>query len=148
MSKLHVEESIVINAVPERVYTVLSDYHTGHPAILPKQFTGLEVEEGGQGAGTVLWVHMNVMGSKRSFHMKVSEPEPGRVLVESDLDSDLVTTFRIDPIDGAAKCRVTIASDFTPSPGFSGLIERYLSPPLTRRIYRQELQNLAQYVQG
>ena len=64
MSTIHVEVSDVIKARPEQVYAVLSDYRMGHPAILPKPyFTSLTVDEGGQGAGTRIQVHMKVLGA-------------------------------------------------------------------------------------
>lgn len=143
MSQYHASATAVIEAPAERVYSILADYQVGHPAILPKPaFTGLSVEQGGHGAGTVIVSRMKVMGSERTFRMTVTEPQPGRVLVESDATT--TTTFSVEPL-GAAQCRVTIVTDTQTSPGFAGWIERLVSPPFLRRLYRQELQNLADY---
>jgi hypothetical protein len=57
MGLMRVQSSAVIPARPEAIYAVLADYREAHPAILPKPyFTELKVEEGGQGAGTVIHV--------------------------------------------------------------------------------------------
>ena len=54
-------------APPERVYSVIADYQHSHPRILPKQFTGLTVEKGGVGEGTVIRVSMRVFGRRFEF---------------------------------------------------------------------------------
>jgi hypothetical protein len=41
---------------------------------------------------------------------------------------------------------VTIAADAAVRPGIAGWLERLFNPPMMRRIYRQELQQLAEYV--
>lgn len=147
MRTMHVAVSEVIDAAPERVYAVLADYQNHHPHIVPKPFfAGLRVEEGGVGAGTVVVADMDVYGTKRTFRLVVSEPQPGRVLVESDAAAGLVTTFTVEPLDGGARSRVTIASDTQPSPGLQGWIERLINPAITRRIYRAELKQLNGYM--
>lgn len=148
MGQIFVEQSAMIPAPPEKVYAILADYRVGHPAILPRPtFRELAVEEGGQGAGTVLRVQMEVMGVKQSYHLRVSEPEPGRILVEEDPDVGLKTTFTVAPLKGGQRSLVTIATASRTSPGLRGLMERLVNPPVTRRIYRQELQQLSDYVQ-
>jgi len=148
MNSFHVETSRVIPASAEMIYAVLSDYEEGHRAILPKPyFTDMIVEKGGQGAGTVTLVHMNVMGSKRSFRLETSEPEPGRILEEVDRENGVTTRFILDPLQDNG-CRVTIASDVQTSPGPRGFMERLVTPSITRRIYNQELANLADYVRS
>lgn len=146
MANVHIEASAVIDARPADVYAVLSDYRIGHPAILPKPaFSDLFVEQGGQGAGTVIRFSVTVSGTKRNFHEVVSEPEPGRVLVETD-DTGLVTRFIHDPLDGGKQTRVTITTDYKASAGIMGLMERWSSPLLIGRLYRQELRQIADYV--
>ncbi|MBI5668800.1 MAG: SRPBCC family protein [Chloroflexi bacterium] len=149
MSPIHAEVTEVIDARPEDVYAVVSDYEVGHPAILPKPyFTGLKVEQGGKGTGTVARASMNVFGSKREFRVVVSEPEPGRVLVEADPDAGVVTTFIVEPVNGGQQSRVTIATDSEARPGFTGVMERLMNPPIMRRIYQQELRQLANYLRS
>jgi hypothetical protein len=147
MSRLHVEESAVINASAQAVYAVFSDYRVGHNAILPKPyFTDMIVVEGGKGAGTIIDVHMEVFGSKAFYHQIVSEPEPGRVLVETDQEQGVVTTFTVDPVEGGSKALVTIATEMPTKRGVAGLVEKLINPPVMRWIYRKELRNLEAYL--
>jgi hypothetical protein len=148
MQWIHAEASSVIGARAEEIYAVIADYHTGHPAILPKAyFSSLTVEEGGQGAGTVISGSVKVFGTEYPFRQLVSEPEPGRRLVETDTETGQFTHFILEPLDGGARTRVTIRSEFPSAPGLMGWLERLTKPAVTRRIYQAELQQLAQYMQ-
>ena len=147
MGTIHIEISEIIPAPASQVYSVLADYVEGHPAILPqKYFRSMSIEEGGQGAGTVVMVRMKVMGVESAYRMTISEPEPGRALVETDDTAGGTTTFAVDPLSGGTHSRLTISSDVKASRGLKGLLEKLLNPPITRRIYRAELQQLAEYM--
>jgi len=147
MGKLFVSETRTINADAAQVYAILADYRNHHPHILPASyFTGLEVLEEGVGAGTLFRATLRVMGKETSFRMRVTEPEPGRVLAESDLDTDLVTTFTVAP-QGNGHATVTIATRWEGKPGLTGLLERLTTPALLRRIYQEELRQLEEYAQ-
>lgn len=139
MGRYHVEVSREINAPIQTVYRILSDYHVGHPSVLPRQyFKSLTVEEGGVGAGTVANVAMEVYGSKQSLRLTVTEPIPGRVLAEEDATAGVITRFKLEPLDDG-RTRVTIATDFRDAGGLRGFFERLMNPAITRRIYREEL---------
>jgi hypothetical protein len=86
---------------------------------------------------------MDVYGSRRIFLLKVTEPVPGRVLVEEDVAAGALTRFTLDPLDGG-RTRVTIASDFRTAGGLRGFFEQLMNPAITRRIYREELAILEQ----
>lgn len=147
MSTIRAQAAHDIDARPETVYSVLADYRVGHPAILPKAyFKELQVEAGGRGAGTVIRFTMQVLGTERAFRAVISEPVPGRVLVEQDDAAGVKTTFTVDPLDGGKRARVTITTETRASRGFQGLVERLVSPPVLRGIYRQELAQLEEYV--
>jgi hypothetical protein len=147
MSLLHIELSAVIDASPAEVYAVLSDYRNSHPGILPKKyFSKLVVERGGRGEGTLIEVHMHVGGTKRVFHQIVSEPEPGRVLVETDLDAGVTTTFTVDRQDQDSQSRVTITIEGCISPGLQGFMEKFFQPSMIQSLYQEELELLANYV--
>ncbi len=136
-----------VQAPAEKVYAILADYRQHHPRILPgAYFTSLTVEEGGVGAGTIFRAEMNVFGSKRALRMRVAEPEPGRALSETDLDTGLLTTFTVTPVD-ADHCTVTIATQWQPPAGFSGWLEGLTMPGFMRRIYHAELRQLDEYAQ-
>jgi Polyketide cyclase / dehydrase and lipid transport len=141
--------SAVIPARRERVYALIANYQDGHPRIVPKQFSGLVVEQGGTGAGTVIRFQVSVFGKKQTFRAAVTEPEPGRVLVETDLDANgAVTTFTVDQGPAPADSRVTISTELKVRSGFLGIIEKSLSTLLLRPMYLRELENLARVATG
>lgn len=146
MTTVNVAVSKTINAPAATIYSILADYRHHHPHILPKAFTELEVEEGGIGEGTVFRAALQVMGNKQRFRMRVTEPEPGRVIAETDLETDLVTKFIVEPC-GHDQSDVTIATTFQPRPGLKGWLERLTAPGFMRRLYRTELQQLDDYIQ-
>jgi hypothetical protein len=144
-----VSATAVIPARRDRVYSLISNYNDGHPRILPKQFSGLVVEEGGVGTGTVIRFQMSVFGKKQTFRAAITEPEPGRILVETDLDTNgAVTTFTVNPGGAPADSQVTISTELPVRTGFLGKIERAMSTLLLRPIYVKELQNLARVASG
>lgn len=141
--------SMTIDAPADEVYAILSDYREGHPAILPKRyFTELTIEEGGTGAGTRIFVRMKVLGVENTYHMLVSEPEPGRVLVETDDDAGVVTTFTVNSLDSVSECEVSIVTVMPLSGGIKGLLEKLFTPMISRSIYRKELLQLADYARN
>jgi hypothetical protein len=144
-----ISASAIIPARRDRVYSLLANYNDGHQRILPKQFTRLTVEEGGVGAGTVIRVQMNFLGKKQTYHATISEPEPGRVLVETNLEANSwVTTFTVDPGSAPADSNVTISTELPVRAGIAGKAERLLSTLLLRPIYLKELENLARVATG
>ena len=143
MNTYQVTESTIIDAPADLIYAIISDYHEGHRAILPKRyFTNMEVIEGGQGAGTVITVNMNVFGTKAEYNMTVSEPELGRILQEEDAAAGTLTTFTVDPMPNTTQSQVTITTTAKTSPGLKGWLEKMMNPGITRRIYREELAQL------
>lgn len=132
----------LVPAPAKRVYDILADYRTGHPRILPARFfRDVCVETGGHGEGTIIRFGMTVFGTVKRFRAAVGEPEPGRVLVERDLNGNgAVTTFTVNPV-GTSQADVTIETAWTPR-GPASFLERILAPLLLRRIYTEELLNL------
>jgi hypothetical protein len=135
-----------VPAPPPRVYQLLADYRGEHPRILPPRWLDrLEVERGGVGAGTLIRFRLRLLGATRRMRAEVSEPEPGRVLAETDLSSGGVTSFTVDPgPDGGTV--LTIAIDFTTRRGIAGAAERWLVPRLLRPVLEAEVAQVAAYV--
>jgi hypothetical protein len=130
----------VIHAPADRVYRIIADYRNTHPLILPKgYFLSINVEEGGFGAGTIVSFTMRILGRTQSFRSLITEPEPGRLLVETDIRSETPTSFFLLPTGDAAATRVTISTEL------KGLnrIEVLFAKPVLQKIYRQELELLA-----
>lgn len=133
-----------IAAPADRLYRIIADYQRHHPHILPPQVTDLIVEEGGVGAGTIIRFNVTLAGSTRTNRARIEEPEPGRVLVEQDLESDLATTFTVTPAGDGSRVRIETA--WTPS-GLRGFIEKLMAPRMLRRVYIEELALLERYAQ-
>lgn len=137
-----VTASALAEAPAETVYAILADYRDGHPHILPrKYFTSLKVERGGFGEGTVIRFGMRAFGKTREARAAVTEPEPGRVLVETALDADgPVTTFVVEP--EGRRSRVTFKTELTSRAGLLGAVERFAAKRFLKRVYALELAQL------
>jgi hypothetical protein len=137
-----VKASAHVDAPADVVYNIIADYRNGHPHILPKQyFEWLEVEQGGRGEGTVIRFQMRVLGQTRVMRAAVTEPEPGRVLVEKDTGGDgPVTTFVVEP-EGSGS-QVTFNTEMTTAGGPLGMLERFVLRRVLRHIYAAELKQL------
>lgn len=139
---LRAESSAIVGAAAADAYRTIADYRNGHPRIIPpRYFRDLQVEEGGYGHGTVIRYDLLAFGTTRHARARVTEPEPGRILVETDLDIGAVTTFVVEPV-GAAQSRVTIATDLPTHAGPLGWIERAMVRPLLIRAFVAELAQL------
>ena len=142
MTSYRVQVSARVAAPPEVVYRLIADYRDGHPRIVPpKYFSNLVVEEGGYGAGTRFRIDMTVLGNTQRMRAVVTEPQPGRVLVERDVDRGLVTGFEVAPA-GEGACDVTFTTDIPEKGGIAGAVERFLTKLMLPKIYREELAQL------
>jgi hypothetical protein len=138
-----------IDAAPDAVYEVLTDYATHHPRIMPPSyFSDLEVESGGVGAGTVFRITLRVPGRDQRLHMKVDEPTPGRVLTETNLDTGVVTRFSVEPVGGGERTMAAMSSDMPTGAGLRGLVDRWMLPRMTKHIFEQQLEQLARYMRS
>ena len=136
-----------ISAPASACYATIADYRTGHPAIVPPKYFGpLTVETGGVGEGTKIRFTMRVLGQERVLHAAITEPVPGRVLVETDLDTGAVTTFTV--AENAGQSRVTLETRFPRRGGLRAAMERAVTGWILPRIYREELGRLAARVGG
>lgn len=145
MGKISAKAVDILDARPQDIYATIADYHEGHPSILPKKnLYDLKVEQGGQGAGTIIRFKARAFGVEQSFHHRVSEPQPGRVLVEQDIEpgQNVTTTFTVTPLEDGKKAQVEICTTLDASPGFKGLVERLMMPLINPPIYRKELKLL------
>jgi hypothetical protein len=144
MASHDISVSALLSAPVRQVYALIADYRNGHPRILPKPyFISLNVEQGGYGTGTVINFQMQLMGRIQSFHSVITEPEPGHILVETDMNSGAVTTFTVDPRANGQEAFVTIRTTTTVPDGILGKIQGWLTTQLLRPIYEKELDQLA-----
>jgi hypothetical protein len=143
MATIHVSSERLVEAPASSVYGYLADMREHHPHFLPPAFSDFVIESGGVGAGTITRFKLNAGGRTREYRMQVAEPEPGRVLTESDTESTLVTTFTVDPEGDHS--RVRISTTWEGAGGIGGFFERTFAPRVMRRLYEEELERLNNY---
>lgn len=145
MAEITVSDERTIEAPADTVYRVIADYVHHHAHILPDAFSDLAVVEGGYGAGTVVTFALTLSRRTTTHRATIAEPQPGRVLTETDERMRSVTTFTVTP-DGDGLCRVKIATSFPRSPGLRGVGEKVFAGRVLLRLYREELRELNAYV--
>jgi hypothetical protein len=144
MATYTVSVSDLIPASAAMCYGIVADYREGHPLIVPpKVFGPLVVEAGGVGAGTRVRFTMTILGITRELVADITEPEPGRKLVEVIEETGAITNFLFDPTR-PGETRVTIETIFPLVAGLRGAVERWVTERTLPRIYREELQRLAE----
>lgn len=142
MAVIRVEAEGTVGAPAERVYAIIADYRQHHPRILPPAFSDLVVEQGGVGAGTIIRFKMKVGGQTRESRQQVAEPQPGRVLTESDAQYRLLTTFTVTPVGETSRVRIETEWE---KGGVGGFVEKMVAPRMLRPIYADELARLDRY---
>ena len=136
--------TVIINAPAAAIYEIIADYRTNHPRILPKSyFLSLDVEEGGFGAGTIVNFKMRLLGRTQSFRSLISESEPGRSLLEVDLNSGVSTRFDVISVE-EGRSQVSISTELKDG----GIVEGFIARLLLQKIYRQELELLSNLVRN
>jgi Polyketide cyclase / dehydrase and lipid transport len=140
--KTRISAERLMNAPAELVYQCIADYRHHHRpgGFLPPAFSDLEIARGGVGAGSELsWV-VTAGGRPRTVVATISEPEPGRTLVESGVDVE--TTFTVEPTAAGTRVRFDTVID---DRGLQGVLTRLFAARLLRPIYEEELERLDDY---
>src|SRR3712207_5689716 len=143
MTEVYAAAERQVAAPAERVYRILADYEH-HRRILPPAFSDFKIEKGGVGAGTVVSFKVTAGGVTQFHRDTVAEPEPGRVLAETN-DRGKLTTFTVTPV-GADRTLVRIETRW-PARGLKGLVERLVAPRMLRGLFLDELERLERYAQ-
>jgi Polyketide cyclase / dehydrase and lipid transport len=142
MATIHVEAERVIPTSSTTAYGYLADMHE-HERFLPTAFSNFAVKQGGIGAGSVVTFTVTAGGRSRSYEMTVSEPSPG-VLVETDANSSLVTTFTVSA--HGEEALVKIATSWQGAGGIGGFFERRFAPKVMEKLYADELERFSAFV--
>src|SRR5919199_6003610 len=125
MSQVVSHAERLISASPQRVRAFLADYRNNRPRILPPEyFEDYRVEQGGDGAGTVISYRLRAGGRERPYRMRVEEPDAGGLLVERDTESSLVTTWTLTPAAGGERTLVSLSSRWGGAGGIGGFFGR------------------------
>ncbi|HEY3867820.1 MAG TPA: SRPBCC family protein [Actinocrinis sp.] len=146
MGQVRAVTSRSVAAPAQQVFDAVADYAQVRPQVLPGQFSGFAVREGGVGAGTVAaWTLAATQKRVRQVLATVSSPG-GLSLVETDANSSMVSTWTVSGAgDGAST--VTLETVWSGAGGVGGFFERTFAPRALARIYDELLANLAAYVQ-
>jgi hypothetical protein len=138
----------VVDAPAEVVYHLISDYrehHTDDPqGFLPSAFADTVVERGGVGEGTVVRFTSKLGGRRQTMIASITEPQPGRVLVETS--PGVETTFTVEP-EGDQRARVRFDTVLEAG-GLQGLMIRLLVPGMLRPVYAEELERLERHAKA
>ena len=142
MSLVRAVAAAHIHAPAEKVAAALADYTTVRPQILPAQYSEYAVRSGGTGAGTVVhWKFAATEKRVRDCEITVTSPEDG-VLVETDANSSMVTTYTVvGSDDGHAS--VVIETEWNGAGGIGGFFERTFAPKALTKIYDDLLERLS-----
>jgi|SRR5581483_5167329 len=147
MSHIFVRSERTIDASPAEVFNTLIDYKVKRPRMLPPNYLNYNIEQGGQGSGTVVSYHFRAAGRERAYEMVVEETVAGQVLTERDKNSSLVTRWSVLPVDGGQRSQVSVESDWEGGVGAGGFFERTFAPLGLRKVYKDALVALALLVQ-
>lgn len=130
---------------PEQAYAALADYRGIRPTLLPPEFSRYEVQAGGSGAETTVgWTLQATPKRSRTCLFTVTEPDPGRRLVETDTNSSMVVTWMVRGTAEGAEVEVT--AGWQGAGGIGGIFERIFAPKGLNRIHDQVLAALAAHV--
>lgn len=147
MGQVRAVTSRQINAPAQAVFDALADYAGVRPRILPSQYSGYAVREGGVGAGTVAQWRLQATSKRaRDVVATVSAPAP-LTLVETDANSSMVVTWSV-AARGAAASAATVEAVWNGAGGVGGFFERTFAPKGLNRIHDEVLAGLASVVEG
>ena len=143
--KTHISAERDMAVAPDVVYHCLADYREHHnpSGFLPPAFSNFKVTEGGVGAGTKASWDVTTGGNTRNIKAVISEPEPGRQMLETG--NGVVTTFTVDPVGAGSRVRFDTVID---DGGLAGLLTRLFAGRLLQPLYADELERLDAYARA
>jgi hypothetical protein len=139
MAHIQVKSERLINARPENVYALLSDYKSKRPQLLTPNFLNYTLEKGGQGQGTIIRYRLHAANRERDYRLNIDEPVKGKIITERDSNSSLVNTWTISPLSDGTRTRVSIINEWEGGSGVKGFFERTFAPLGLKSIYGQIL---------
>jgi len=145
MGQVSAVSTVLINAEPAAVLAAISDYQTVRPKILSSHYSGYQVLEGGQGAGTVATWKLQATKS-RVRDVKATVDVAGHTVIEKDANSSLVSNWTVAPAGTGSS--VDLKTTWTGAGGVKGFFEKTFAPLGLRRIQDEVLENLKKHVEG
>ena len=145
MGQVSASSTVLILAEPEKVLAAVADYQTVRPKILSSNYSGYQVLEGGQGAGTVATWKLQAT-KKRSREVKATVDVAGKSVIEKDANSSMVTTWTVAPAGTGST--VTVKTAWQGATGIGGFFEKTFAPLGLRKIQDEVLANLKKEVEA
>ncbi|BBY26421.1 SRPBCC family protein [Mycolicibacterium sediminis] len=139
MGQVSASSTVLINAQPDAVFAAVADYRTVRPKILSSHYSGYQVLEGGQGAGTVAAWKLQATKS-RSRDVKATVDVAGHAVIEKDANSTMVTNYTVAPAGTGST--VTVKTSWQGAGGIGGFFEKTFAPLGLRKIQAEVLENL------
>lgn len=131
--------TVQISAPVQTVFTALADYAQVRSTILPANYRDYRVDEGGQGAGTV--VHWILQATeKRSRDVLADVTVAGDRITETDRNSTMVTTYTVTSVGDGSQVETT--TSWQGAGGIGGFFEKTFAPKGLNRIQTELLGNL------
>jgi hypothetical protein len=136
MGQVSASSTVLINAEPDAVLAAVADYQTVRPKILSSHYSGYQVLEGGQGAGTVV-----------TWKLQATESRVRDVKASVDVaNSTMVTNYTVAPAGPGAS--VTVKTTWQGAGGVKGFFEKTFAPLGLRKIQAEVLENLKNQVES
>ena len=145
MGQVSATSTVLIDAKPEAVFAAVADYKTVRPKILSSHYSGYQVLEGGQGAGTVATWKLQATES-RVRDVKANVDVAGHTVIEKDANSTMVTNWTVAPAGTGAS--VSLKTSWEGAGGVKGFFEKTFAPLGLRKIQAEVLENLKKQVEG
>lgn len=140
VTRIHAKAERIIDAEPDEVWAMLTDYASSRARMLPENYLDYTVERAADGAGATLTYRLRAGGRERAYRMDVEEAIPGQSLVERDQTSTYTTHWQVERVGPGAHTRVRLASDWeSRARGMSGFFERRFAPMGIQRIHQETL---------
>jgi hypothetical protein len=145
MGQVSAVSTVLINAEPAAVFAAIADYQTVRPKILSSNYSGYQVLEGGQGAGTVATWKLQATKS-RVRDVKATVDVAGHTVIEKDANSSMVTNWTVAPAGTGSS--VNLKTSWTGASGVGGFFEKTFAPLGLRKIQDEVLANLKKEVES
>ncbi len=145
MGQVSAASTVLIDAEPAAVLAAVADYQTVRPKILSGHYSGYQVLEGGQGAGTVATWKLQATKS-RVRDVKATVDVAGHTVIEKDANSTMVTNWTVAPAGTGSS--VTTKTTWTGAGGVKGFFEKTFAPLGLKKIQAEVLDNLKTQVEG
>ena len=129
------EQSTEIDAAPEACFEAASDYETFPDWQQAVQEVEI-LERDAAGRGEVVRFEIDAKVKRVSYTLRYHYEPPGRIwweFVEGDGVANVEGEYRIEPLDGGERTRVTYTLGIDPGVPVPGLIARRLNQGVMRR---------------